>query len=121
MALPKSKIVSRPMIARACGCMQEFQEYAVDKYRTQRLAKFQKTRCAACATKLNEEQQRAAAALPKKGEAIQQLPAGTKVSLTRRPDGSWSGTLAAEGIQVEATGDVPHGVAITLARLWVAA
>ncbi len=109
------------MMARACGCMQEFQEFAVDRYRTQRLAKFQKTRCSACVAKLNEEQQKAAALLPKKGEAIQLLPTGTKVSLTRQPDGSWSGTLIAEGTQVEAVGDVPHGVSITLARLWVAA
>ena len=38
---PKGEIVARPMVVRACGCLQEFQHYAVDKYRAQRLAKFQ--------------------------------------------------------------------------------
>ena len=45
MAVPSGEIVARPMVARACGCLCEFQHYAVDKYRAQRLAKFQKTRC----------------------------------------------------------------------------
>jgi len=48
--------VARPLVAWACGCKQEFQRYAVDKYRAQRLAKFQKTRCAECVARLNEEQ-----------------------------------------------------------------
>jgi hypothetical protein len=77
MTEPTGKIVARPMVARACGCVQEFQHFAVDKYRAQRLAKFQKTRCAACVARLNEEQRLAAAALPKKGEALQSLPPGT--------------------------------------------
>src|ERR1700677_1034608 len=74
MSTPSGEIIARPMVARACGCLQEFQHFAVDKYRAQRLAKFQKTRCSACVTKLNEEQKKAAAALPKKGEALQLLP-----------------------------------------------
>ena len=41
MAIPTGEIIARPMMARACGCMCEFQHYAVDKYRAQRLAKFQ--------------------------------------------------------------------------------
>ena len=41
--------------------------------------------------------------------------------MTRQPDGKWAGTLAADGVTVEATSDWPHGLAITLARLWVAA
>jgi hypothetical protein len=121
MTEPSGRIVARPMVARACGCMQEFQHYAVDKYRAQRLAKFQKTRCAACVTKLQEEQKKVAEALPKKGEALQALPPGTRVAMTRQPDGSWSGTLTADGTTVEAAGDVPQGLAITLARLWLAA
>ena len=121
MALPTSEIVGRPMMARACGCMQEFQIYAVDKYRAQRLAKFQKTRCSACVAKLNEEQQRLAAALPTKGEALQLLPTGSQISLTRRPDGTWAGSLTAAGTKVETAGDGMQGVAVALARLWVAA
>ena len=121
MALPTSEIVGRPMMARACGCLQEFQNYAVDKYRAQRLAKFQKTRCSACVAKLNEEQQRLAAALPTKGEALQLLPTGSQISLTRRPDGTWSGSLTAAGTKVETAGDGMQGVAVALARLWVAA
>jgi hypothetical protein len=107
------------MVPRACGCLQEFQHFAVDKYRAQRLAKFQKTRCSTCVTKLNEEQKKAAAALPKKGEAFQLLPLGTKVTMTRRPDGSWAGTLTADGRTVEAIADGPQGLSVSLARLWV--
>src|SRR5580704_17623339 len=103
MTEPSGKIVARPMVVRACGHQQEFQHFAVDKYRAQRLAKFQQTRCADCAAALVAEQQRAAAALPKKGEALKCLPAGTQVSLTRQADGSWSGTLAAGGTTVETT------------------
>src|SRR5262245_16716695 len=113
---PSGEIIARPMLVRACGCTQEFQHYAVDKYRAQRQAKFQKTRCPACVAKL-VEQQRLASTLPKKGEAFKQLPLGTKVTLTRRPDGIWAGTLAAEGTTVEATGDGPQGVTVALARL----
>jgi hypothetical protein len=122
MAEPSGKIVARPLVSRACGHQQEFQHYEVDKYRAQRLAKFQKTRCAECAAKLVEEQRRAAAALPKKGEALKSLPPGTQVSLTRGLDGSWAGTLSAEGTTVAATGlagDGPQAVFVALARLWV--
>jgi len=121
MTEPTGKITARPMVARACGCMQEFQHYAVDKYRAQRLAKFQKTRCAACVARLNEEQRRAAEALPKKGEALHSLPPGTQVTVTRRPDGTWAGTLGADGTAVEAVGDGLQGLTVTLARLWLAA
>ena len=117
--LPTSEIVGRPMVPRACGCLQEFQQYAVDKYRAQRLAKFQKTRCSACVTKLNEEQQRMAAALPTKGEALQLLPSGTQVFVTRQADGKWSGALIAEGTKVETVGDGLQGLTIALARLGV--
>lgn len=122
MTEPSGKIVARPMVARACGHEQEFQHYAVDKYRAQRLAKFQKTRCAECAAKLVAEQQRLAEATPKKGEALNGLPPGTEVSLTRQADGTWSGTLSADGITVKATGIVgagPQSVIVALAKLWV--
>jgi hypothetical protein len=122
MTEPSGKIVARPMVARACGHQQEFQHYTVDKYRAQRLAKFQKTRCAECAAKLVEEQQRAAEALPKKGVALQSLPAGTQVTLTRQPDGSWAGTLSGGGKVVEMAGAVgtgPQAIVVALARLWV--
>ncbi|HEV3237752.1 MAG TPA: hypothetical protein VGZ25_12235 [Gemmataceae bacterium] len=122
MTEPSGKIVARPMVARACGHQQEFQHYAVDKYRAQRLAKFQRTRCAECAAKLIEDQQRAAAALPKRGESLQLLPPGTQMSLTRQPDGSWAGTLAADGTAVKAEGTAgsgPQSIIVALARLWV--
>jgi hypothetical protein len=122
MTEPSGKIVARPMVARVCGHEQEFQHYSVDKYRAQRLAKFQRTRCAACAAKLVEEQQRAAENLPKRGEILKLLPPGTQLSLTRRPDGSWAGTLAADGTAVEmdgTAGDGPQSVIVALARLWV--
>src|SRR6266699_975450 len=109
MSEPSGKIVARPMVARACGHEQEFQHYAVDKYRAQRLAKFQKTRCAECAAKLVEEQKRAAEAMPKKVEALKSLPPGTQVSLSRQPDGSWAGTLSANGKTVETAGVAEAG------------
>jgi hypothetical protein len=101
--------------------MCEFQHYAVDKYRAQRLAKFQKTRCAECVNKLNEEQQKAAAALPKKGEALQALPIGTQVTISRLPNGTWTGKLTAGGTPVETIGDSLQGLTVALARMWALA
>ena len=123
MAEPSGKIVARPMVARACGHEQEFQYYEVDKYRAQRLAKFQKTRCADCVAKLAEEQQRAADAVLKKSEALKSLPPGTQVSLTLLPDGSWAGKLSADGRTVTLTGVAgagPQSVVVARARLWLA-
>ncbi len=111
------------MVARACGCMQEFQHYTVDKYRAQRLAKFQKTRCAACVAKLAEEQMLAAQALPKKGEALHLLPPGTQVMLIRQSDGTWAGVLNVAGKKVEyaaPAGTGPQAVVVALARSWAA-
>jgi hypothetical protein len=121
MTQASGKIVGRPIVERSCGHQQEFQLYAVDKYREQRLAKFRKTRCAACVAKLVEEEQRAAEALPKKGEALKSLPPGTQVVLTRKPDGSWAGVLSADGTKVEmagVAGNGPQSVVVALARLW---
>jgi hypothetical protein len=109
------------MVVRACGHEQEFQLYEVDKYREQRLGKFRRTRCAVCVAKLVEEEQRAAEAMPKKGEALKSLPPGTQVVLTLRPDGFWAGTLSADGTKVEVVGVAgagPQAVVATLARLW---
>src|SRR3954452_16432447 len=102
MTEPSGKIIARPMMKRACGHQQEYQHYEVDKFRAQRLAKFQRTRCADCVAKLNEEQKKMAP-IPK-GEALKQLPAGTQVSLTLQPNGTWAGTLAADGVRVETVG-----------------
>jgi hypothetical protein len=122
MTEPSGTIVARPMVARACGHEQEFQHYSVDRYRAQRLAKFQRTRCSECAAKLVEEQQRKAAAVPTKGEALNSLPSGTRVSLTLQPDRTWAGTLAGGGTTVEVvgvSGAGPQSVIVALARLWV--
>jgi hypothetical protein len=122
---PTGKVVARVMLPRACGCVQEFQHYEVDKYRPARQAKFQSTRCPACAAKVAEAQQQAAA-VPK-GEVLKQLPPGTRVTLTRAADGSWGGTLSAGGTTVEVVGVAREAgpgmqaVAVELARLWVAA
>ncbi|HJZ93981.1 MAG TPA: hypothetical protein VKE40_24110 [Gemmataceae bacterium] len=121
MGVPTGEIIARPMVARACGCLCEFQHYAVDKYRAQRLAKFQQSRCPACVAKAEDERRAAAAALPGKGEAIQALPNGTQIALIRRPDGKWAGKLTAAGTTVEAVADWPQGLSGTLARLWAAA
>jgi hypothetical protein len=119
MGQPSGDVIARPMVARACGCEREFQHYAVDKYRAQRLAKFQKTRCEVCVAKLNEEQKQAAATIPKKGEAFKQLPNGSQMTITRRADGTWTGSLTAEGKTVTADGEGPQGVSLALARLWL--
>jgi hypothetical protein len=118
MGVPSGEIVERPLLPRACGCVQEFQVYKVDRYRAQRQAKFQATRCPACAAKHAEEQRRAE--VPKK-EAFGQLPPGTLISLARRPDGAWAGSLAAEGVTVEADADGPQALTVALARRWLAA
>lgn len=122
MTEPSGKIVARPIMVRACGHQQEFQHYEVDKYRAQRLAKFQQTRCAECAAKLVEEQLHAAEAVPKKAESLKLLPPGTQVSLSRQADGCWAGTLSADGTTVEQAGVAgagPQSVMVALARLWV--
>src|SRR5436305_1070142 len=108
MGVPTGKIVARPMVPRACGCQCEFQHYEVDKYRTQRLAKFQQTRCPACVAKLEDERRREVAARPARAEALRALPIGTQVMLVCRPDGLWAGTLGANGTQVEAVADSPR-------------
>src|SRR6478609_2395880 len=99
---PTGEIVARVMLARSCGCVQEFQHYKVDKYRVQRQAKFQSTRCPACVAKLVEEERKAISL--RKGEVLKQLPPGTQVTLNRATDGSWSGTLSADGTTVEVVG-----------------
>jgi hypothetical protein len=113
---PTGEIVARPMLPRACGCVQEFQHYKVDKYRAQRQAKFQRTRCPACVAKLSEEQR----VLPK-GEALKLLPEGTQIALTLNRGGVWAGTLTASGKTVAATGTEnagPQSVIVALARQW---
>jgi hypothetical protein len=123
MTAPSGKIVARPMVVRACGHEQEFQHYTVDKFRAQRLAKFQQSRCADCVAKLVESEQSASEARPKKGEVLNSLPPGTQVSLTRQPDGSWAGTLSADGTTVEVAGIVgagPQAVVVAMARRWIA-
>lgn len=124
--MPKGEIVARPMVARACGCLQEFQEYAVDRYRDERLAKFRQTRCPACVAKLVAQQRGAAADAPgtSKREVLKRLPPGSRLSLALGPGGAWAGTLAADGTEVEAAGPPGAGVeavAANLARRWFAA
>jgi hypothetical protein len=121
MGVPSGEIVARPMVARACGCVCEFQHYARDKYRAERLAKFQQTRCAACVARLEEERRREVAARPAKNEAVRALPSGTQIGLTRRPDATWAGTLTAAGTTVEAVADSPGPLPATLAQLWAVA
>jgi hypothetical protein len=121
MGVPTGEIVARPMVARACGCVREFQHYAVDKYRAQRLAKFQQTRCPDCVAKLEEERRRAVAARPAKGEALKALPPGAQVTLTLHPNGHWAGTLVAHGTAVDAVANSPQWLPATLAQLWVVA
>ncbi len=120
MGMPSGKIIARVMLPRSCGCLHEFQHYEADKYRAQRQAKFQQSRCPACVAQLEAEQRRAAG-VPK-GEALKLLPPGTQVSLTLQADGSWAGALAVGGKAVKAAGVPgagPQTVIVALARLWI--
>jgi hypothetical protein len=122
MSQPSGKIIARPMVVRSCGHEQEFQHYEKDRFREQRLAKFKSTRCADCVAKLNAEQKQASG-IPKH-EALKQLPAGAQLALTLGADNSWSGSLSADGISVNAAGIVgagPQSVAGSLAQLWLEA
>src|SRR6266480_3036851 len=94
MGVPTGEVVARPMVARACGCLREFQHYAADKYRAQRLAKFQSTRCEVCAAKLAEEQRLAAVAacvaapagvtfIPFPGRGLARRPAAGRCCVVR--------------------------------------
>jgi hypothetical protein len=121
MGVPSGEIVARPMVPRACGCVCEFQHYSRDKYRAERLAKFQQTRCPACVAKIEEERRREVAARPGKAEAVAALPSGTRIEITRRPDGIWAGTLTGAGTAVEAVADAPGPLPATLAQLWAVA
>jgi hypothetical protein len=121
MSLPSGKIIARPMVVRACGHEQEFQHYERDRFRDQRLAKFQATRCTDCVNKLNAAQKQASG-IPKH-EALKRLPTGTQLSLTLAPDNAWTGTLSANGTTVNAVGIAgagPQSVAGSLAQLWLA-
>src|SRR5262245_62509602 len=119
MAVPSGRIVERPMLARACGCVREFQVYEVDRFRAQRQAKFQSTRCPECAARYVASQR--ATLPPKKGEAFAALPAGAEIILTRQADGSWAGTLSAAGTEVTAEAVNPQTLTAGLAQLWVTA
>ncbi len=121
MGMPSGQAVGRTLVARACGCLREFQEFARDKYRQQRLASFRQTRCEVCVAKLNEEQKRAAAALPKVGKVLQALPPGAQIAMARRPDGTWAGSLDAGGTAVEGAAGAPQELTVLLARLWATA
>ncbi len=119
MGIPTGKIVARPMVKRACGHEQEFQYFEVDKYRQQRLAAFQKSRCAACVAKLNEEQKKAADSMPSRGEVFQLLPVGARITMALENDGLWKGALEAGGVKVEEDcKDGPRGLVLRLARKW---
>jgi hypothetical protein len=121
MGMPTGEVVARQMVARACGCQREFQEYARDKFRAERLAKFQQTRCEVCVARLNDEQKRVAADLPKVGKVLQSLPPGARVSMTRRADRTWAGSLDSGGTAVKGVAGGPQELTVLLARLWASA
>ena len=114
MTPPSGEIVARPMLKRACGCVQEFQYYEVDKYRAQRQAKFESTRCPGCAAKLIESQR-----IPSKGEAFSLLPPGAKLLLERADDGTWSGELTALDVTVSTKDAALQSIIGALAQQWV--
>jgi hypothetical protein len=117
MGMPTGKIIDRPMLVRACGCVCEFQLFERDRFRAQRQAAFVGSRCPDCVAKSQAEQRRLAALVPGKGEALRALPADTQVTMTRT-EAAWAGTLAAAGMTVTGTADSPVGLVVTLVRSW---
>ncbi|MFL5330289.1 MAG: hypothetical protein ACJ8C4_15420 [Gemmataceae bacterium] len=113
MTPPSGAIIARPMLKRACGCLQEFQYYQVDKFRAQRQAKFQSSRCPTCAAKQIEAKR-----IPPKAEALAALPTSTRMVLVLLTEGSWAGKLTAQSITVEAERNSPDVLIIALAQLW---
>jgi hypothetical protein len=101
--------------------MCEFQHYAVDRYRAERLAKFQSTRCPECVAKDEEQQRQAKAELPTKGDTFKELPDGASFTLTRVADGKWKGSLTIGGEVIEGLADSPQGLPLTLSRRWLLA
>jgi hypothetical protein len=75
MGIPTGKIIGRPILARACGCLCEFQLFERDRFQAQRRAAFVGSRCPACVAESQAEQKRLAALEPTKGEALRSLPA----------------------------------------------
>jgi hypothetical protein len=118
MGMPTGEIVARPIVARACGCRCEFQHFARDRYRDQRLAKFRSTRCPPCAARADADRQREVAERPARMEAVRRLPAGALLTAVKRSDGGWEGTLAAGGATVRATAGGLDELTGALARAW---
>lgn len=113
MTAPSGEIIERVMLKRACGCVQEFQHFEVDRYRSGRRAKFQSTRCPECASKVSEEQR-----VISKVEAFRLLPTGAQFLLTREADGTWTGSLKAAGNVVESQAAGPQALSAALAQMW---
>lgn len=115
---PKKRVVGRVVVTRLCGCQQEYEHLANDRFGDQKLEKFKKSRCPACAAKFVEEQQRLN--LPK-AEAFRRLPQGTEVNMVFGADGQWAATLKAEDRSVQGKGVTPEAALLAVARLWAAA
>jgi hypothetical protein len=120
MGIPTGKIIDRPLLARACGCVCEFQLFERDRFLAQRRAAFVGSRCPECVAKSQAEHQRLAALVPAKGEALRALPPDTRVTMTRTAEARWAGTLTADERTVEGVGDSPVGLVVALARSWLA-
>ena len=89
MGMPTGEIVERPLVTRR-GCVREIRVLRGGQLRAAGQVLGDPVR--GVVADLAEEQRRAAAALPKKGEACRQLPARARVTTTRQPDGRWSGS-----------------------------
>jgi hypothetical protein len=121
MSEPAGRVIGTLSVVRGCGCSQTVERFDRDRFLEQRLAKLRKTRCPACAAKFAESQRQAAAVVPKRGEALAALPAGTVMTLSKVSDTVWSGTLLVDGETLELTGDTAGGVTVALAQRWVMA
>lgn len=131
MSSHSDTIIGLEVLARACGCRQDFAHYNRDPYRKERREKFCRTRCPPCGAKANAEHNaRQEAARPagkarsgKKGCVLKRIPRGAVIEMTRDEDsGEWYGSLSINGlIAAEASGGSVIGLVSALARKWLAA
>lgn len=126
MTKQHATIISTEQIARACGCVEEFELRDPDPWRKERLVKFRTGRCKACGKKANDENNAAQGGgtqghgkRVKKGQEPKLLPAGTQIVLTRQEDGSWVGVLVASSVKVQGRSAGLMGLGSSLARKWL--
>lgn len=123
--MDKGKVVFREQLIRSCGHQEAFAWFENDPYRKERREKFLAGRCPSCSLKAQREhearQQMGATSgkKVKKGQEVKRLPADATFTLSRLPDGSWSGSLCAGEVTVSGTMGGVMGLVSKLARKYL--